>query len=365
MRSKSLLLVVLLLFTLAAGARQTQAQTSVMVALPQGGFVSFINRSEWIDLRPASGVRQLPGALGSQAMSGSDQTIHRILRDREGRVVFGYDLWILGDRTTRQFRIAIKPLDARLEESLRPAGAPAVEAISTFSKSTESQTLSDGSEFSVDLLINKNAGVKFIDVMKVSFDRSVFGDYRSARGARDFSADVVSMEMKDYSLLVNDRLFTAGKTKLGASGAVLWLYLPQRGRFIFSLVPRSDYPFEKAGFISGNKIEFSIHGEYFEWLSSAPILHEEGVWNLWVLWDPTYVPLMGNSTAPPPQKKLDDKIWQLKTPGVQTSVLQKSPVEVPTPTGLPPILERGEKNRVPDKVMFGAADRIENLLPRN
>src|ERR1043166_8992643 len=174
MRSRTVLLVIPLLFTIAASPRPANAQETVSV--PQGGFVSFVNRSEWIDLRQAFRFGQLPARLGAQALSDTDQTIHRILRDRDGRFVFGYDLWILGDRTAKQFKIAIRPLDSRLAESLRPNDSPPVDPLSTFPKSTDAQTLEDGSEFSVDLLINKNAGVKFIDVVKVSFDRSSLGE---------------------------------------------------------------------------------------------------------------------------------------------------------------------------------------------
>jgi hypothetical protein len=363
MRSKSILLIIIpLLLTIAAPAQQANAQDPLMLSLAQGGFVAFVNRSEWIDLRQATRLRELPAPLGAQALPDTNQIIHRILRDRDGRFVFGYDLWISGDRVTKQFKIAIRPLDPRLAESLRPSDSLPVDLLSTFPKSTDPQTLKDGSEFSVDLLINKNAGVKFIDVVKVSFDRSSLGEDNPARRARDFSADAVAMEMKDYSLFINDELITTGKSKTGSSGALLWLYVPQRGRFILSLVPRSDYSFEKVGTISGNKIEFSIRGDRYEWLSSSPIMREEGTWNVWVLTDPKYLPLIDASMTSPAQEKgtlekLEDKI---------NAVVQRSPVTVQTPGTLQPaILDRMEKNTPRYKVMFGAADRIENLLPRN
>src|SRR5689334_9015213 len=157
MKSRSLLLIIPLLFTIAAPAQQPNAQDPLMLSLPQGGFVSFINRSEWIDLRQAIRLQQLPAPLGAQALPDTNQTIHRILRDRDGRFVFGYDLWILGDRTAKQFKIAIRPFDSQLQESLRAGDAPAAESLNPFPKPTEPLTLNDGSEFSVDLLINKNA----------------------------------------------------------------------------------------------------------------------------------------------------------------------------------------------------------------
>jgi len=362
MRSKAIVLIIACLFPAAALGQRANPPEPVLLSLAQGGFVSFVNRPEWIDLRQAIRLSQLPAPLGSQALPDGNQTIHRILRDRDGAFVFGYDLWISSDRVTKQFKIAIRPLDSRLETSLRPAGSPGPESPSTFPKSTEPQTLNDGSEFSVDLLINENTGVKMVDIVKVSFDRaSLSGDNPGLR-PRDFTAEAVAMGMKDYSLFVNDELITTGKSKTGSSGALLWLYVPQRGRFIFSLVPRPDYAFEKVGAVSGNKIEFSIRGERYEWLSSAPILREEGTWNLWVLTDPKYLPLIGETMAPPPQEKgtlekLDDKI---------NAATQRSPVSVQTPSALQQsIFNRMEKNSARNKVMFGAADRIENLLPRN
>jgi hypothetical protein len=345
-------------------AQRANPPEPVLVSLPQGGFVSFVNRPEWIDLRQAIRLHQLPAPLSSQALPDTNQTIHRILRDRDGSFVFGYDLWISADRATKQFKIAIRPMDSRLETSLRPPDSPASESPSTFPKSTEAQTLNDGSEFSIDLLVNKNTGVKMVDMVKVSFDRSSLGGDMPAR-ARDFSADAVAMEMKDYSLFVDDELITTGKSKIGSSGALLWLYVPQLGRYIFSLVPRPDYGFEKVGTVSGNKIEFAIRGNHFEWLSSAPILREEGTWNLWVLSDRKYLPLLGADIAPPPQEKgtlekLDDKVKKAKT------LIDAAPVGVQMPKSLQRIiLEPMEKNAPRDRVWFGAADRIENLLPRN
>ncbi len=388
MRSKTILLAVSLLCLIAGRAQPAKAQERSLVSLPQGGFVSLVNRSEWIDLRQAMRLQQLPAPLGAQALADTNQTIHRILRDREGRLVFGYDLWISGDKVSGQFKIAIKPLDAQLAESLRPGDPSAAEALSTFPKPTEPQTLKDGAEFSVDLLINKHAGVKFIDVVKVSFDRSSLGDDTPVRQPRDFTAEVVSMEMKDYSLFFNDELIGTGKSKTGSSGTLLWIYIPEHGRFIFSLVPRADYQFEKVGTISANKIEFAIHGDRYQWLSSSPIMHEEGTWNLWVLSDPKYMPMMGSLMAPPPKEKgtfekvadkLDDTINQVadkavtvQTPGAlsKPNALQtqgKPKPAAPQTDNAPqtPVLNRNENNSGRSKVMYGAADKIENLLPRN
>ena len=90
MRSKTIVLIIACLLPAAAIAQRANPPEPVLVSLPQGGFVSFVNRPEWIDLRQAIRLRQLPAPLGSQALPDANQTIHRILRDRDGG--FGLDV---------------------------------------------------------------------------------------------------------------------------------------------------------------------------------------------------------------------------------------------------------------------------------
>jgi hypothetical protein len=177
--------------------------------------------------------------------------------------------------------------------------------------------------------------------------------------------------MKDYSLLVNDRLIATGKSKTGAN-ALLWIYIPNRGRFIFSLFPREGYSFQKTGTVAGNKIEFTVDGQHYQWLSSAPILREDGVWNLWVLQDTHYSPLLAVREPPPTEKgvleKLDDafKDAMEKTKNAmkqRPSALQINQAPKQTPKQTATQKEKSSKSR--DVVMMGGADKIENLLPRH
>jgi len=387
MKNRILTTALVLVSAAALVKAQSSGANKEIVSLPEGGFVSFMNKATWADFRQAIQLRPLPAALSSHTLADRDQIIHRVLRDRDGRFVFGYDLWVFGDSANKQFKVAIRPLAAELASSLRGNEQATADSLSTFPKPTEPQTLSDGAEFSLDILINKTTGVKIVDIVKLSFDRASLGGENPAMRGRDFTADAVAMQMKDYSLLVNDELVATGKSKTGSAGALLWIYVPERGRFIFSLVPRPDYGFEKVGTVSANKIEFTLRGDHFEWLSSSPILREEGTWNLWVLSDPKYVPIMGSAMAPPPKEKgtlekvadkLDEKINSVvektvtvQRPSASQTALQKqsesqTPSAPPTQSALQTsILNRMENNRERLKVMYGAADKIENLLPRN
>src|SRR6187549_2526757 len=66
-------------------ARGQEATKQLIVALPEGGFVSFRNQTAWTDFRQALDLRKLPAALGSQAVADQNQTIHRVLHDNDGR----------------------------------------------------------------------------------------------------------------------------------------------------------------------------------------------------------------------------------------------------------------------------------------
>ena len=365
MRSKFLFLVFLVLGLPLLVRGQDFTTKQLIVSLPEGGFVSFKNQTAWTDLRQAFDLRKLPAALGSQAVADRNQTIHRVLRDNDGKFVFGYDLWINGDPNTKQFKISVKPLDTELQNTLRVNDQTTLnESISTFPKPTEPQILDDGAEFSLDLLINKNTGIKIIDVVKVTFDRLRLESDSPRLRPRDFTLEAVALEMKDYSLLVNDNLIATSKSKVGSAGTLLWIYIPNRGRFIFSLFPREGYSFQKTGTVAGNKIEFTLDGDRYQWLSSSPILREEGAWNLWVLHDVQYSPFAVRQ-PPPTEKSALEKLDEL-----MNSTLQKSSTAIktrPSAFRVGPDPKKVEKPAVKplEKVMMGGADRIENLLPRN
>jgi hypothetical protein len=223
--------------------------------------------------------------LYAQAFAGENRIIHRVLTDAQQNVVFGYDLWVSADPLTKKFSVAILPADEAFRRSflkdftpLRPNSG-----FTTFPKSTTPQTLDDGDAVSLELLVNQESGVKIVDVVKVTFDRATLHDNYSESIPKDFTLDAVALAVKNYRLLINGNLVSKSKSSIGCTGALLWFYIPERGRFIFSLVPRDGYDFEKVAILDEDRIAFTLNGDRYEWLSSASILPSGGAWNLWVL----------------------------------------------------------------------------------
>ncbi|HEX6716362.1 MAG TPA: hypothetical protein VF088_04590 [Pyrinomonadaceae bacterium] len=352
---------ILLLFIHCLGfavAAQNPAKRQLVLQLSNGGFIAF--RSETSGNQTVSDSKSLAALLYSQAFAGENRIIHRVLTDAQQNVVFGYDLLVGADPITKKFSLVVLPADEAFRRTfvkdftpLRPNGP-----FATFPKSTTPQTLDDGDAVSLELLVNQESGVKIVDVVSVTFDRARLRDSNLESLPKDFTLDDVELAVKNYSLSINGTLVSKSKSSIGCAGALLWFYMPERGRFIFSLVPREGYEFQKVAVLDGNKIEFTLNGERYEWLSGASILPNGGTWNLWVLHDIKYTPLFSSDDALPPTPKgpnVFDKI--------QEALINRGA----TLTVGTPMPSRNDKSPVvvPQRVMVGGADSMENLLPKS
>lgn len=360
MRSKLRALPFFLLFVPLLALGQ-DARGPLVVELPAGGYVSFKSEAASIG-KPgiAASALKLSGDFKSQASVGGNQLIHRVLADATGGVLFGYDLLIIPELAARKFQVTIKPLDADFESKLRQTiGRSAGSKISTLSQPVTPQTLDDGDALALDLLVNEETGVKIVDVVKVSFERSQLWDVNPSTLPRDFTLDVVEMKLTGHRLLVDGEQVSAGKPVASFSGALIWFYVEGKGRFIFSLAPRAGYDFQKVGIVDDKKIQFTWKGQQFEWLSNAPILPKEGTWNVWVLHDPAYVVFGSAQTAENQPNKLEK--WDAAIKAAQAKARRMGKTEDPRTFN--------NNNETADgprrfRVMVGGADRIENLWPK-
>ena len=340
-----------------AASAQNPAKRQLVMQLSSGGFVAF--RSETPGSKDLTDGKSLASLLYAQAFAGENRIIHRVITDAQQNVVFGYDLWVNADPLTKKFSLAVLPADEAFRRSFlkdfTPPGPNS--AFATFPKSTTPQTLDDGDAVSLELLVNAESGAKIVDVVSVTFDRSTLRESHPESAPKDFTLEAVALGVKNYSLLINGNLVSKSKSSIGFTGALLWLYVPERGRFIFSLVPREGYDFAKVAVLDENKIVFAVNGERYEWVSSDSILPTGGTWNLWVLHDTAYMPLFASPASVPKgaikkRPNVLEKIeGALTKQGVELSVTLR--------TGKPSAPD------VPQRVMVGGADSMENLLPKS
>jgi hypothetical protein len=115
--------------------------------------------------------------------------------------------------------------------------------------------------------------------------------------------------------------------------------------------------------VEHNKITFKWEGDLYEWLSSQPVVGGGGNWNVWVLHDSDYSPELFNLGVEPQSAetttpKGSDLERMIKEMGVKRRAEFGIPSDsqnssAPSPAG----------KRI--RVAIGAADRMQNVLPRN
>lgn len=378
MRSNILLPLILALLLPALVAAQEKRAQQLVVPLETAGFVAFKTEAVTPDTQNTSATSaiDLQSVVKAQVLVDENHVVHRVLVDGNGALIFGYDLIIEPLVNSRQFKVSVRPLDAEFEKQMRArqstrTGRVAVQMnASTLPRPTEAQIIDDGDGFALDLLINPQTGVKIVDVVKASFDQSRLWETPKLPPARDFTLDSVEMAVKDYKLYLNGRRVGGGRPSQGFNGALIWFYVPDKGRFIFSLTPREGYDFEKIAQIEDNKITFNIGEDVYEWVSSTPIVGSGGKWNLWVLRDKRYTPSvfyvpkedMEASTEPatvvfsPTQDVIITSLDRSRNNSVRPS--SREMIVMP---------DRGKGEKIPlprARVEVGAADRIENLWPK-
>ena len=353
MRNKLWILLLLIHCLGVAATAQNPAKRQLVMQVSNGGFVAF--RSETPGTKSTPDSNSLAALLYSQALAGNNRIIHRVLTDAQNNVVFGYDLWINADPISKKFSVAVLPADEAFRRTfLKPNGS-----FATFPKSTTPQTLDDGDAVSLDLLVNNESGVKIVDVVRVTFDRSTLREGYIDSAPKDFTLDAVALSVKNYSLTINGQLIGKSKSSIGCEGALLWFYIPERGRFIFSLVPREGYNFAKVAVLDENRIEFTVDGERYEWLSSTSILPNGGTWNLWVLHDTDYTPMFGGPEISPPRSTQKGPNVFEKIEGALANRGAEVTFNLPGRSG-----SNKSTPVAPQRVMVGGADSMENLLPK-
>ncbi len=359
MRSRFWILLLIIHCLAVVAAAQNPAKRQLVMQVSNGGFVAF--RSETPGAKSQPDSNSLAALLYAQAFAGENRVIHRVLTDAQQNVVFGYDLWVNADPVTKKFSLAVLPADEAFRRTFLKDFTPSrtSNSFATFPKSTTPQMLDDGDAVSLELLVNNESGVRIVDVVSVTFDRASLRESHLESAPKDFTLDAVALAVKNYSLTINGNLVGKSKSSIGAEGALLWFYVPERGRFIFSLVPREGYDFDKVAVLDGNRIEFTLNGERYEWLSGTSILPNGGTWNLWVLHDTSYTPLFGAAGSPPRTTSKGPSVFE-KIEGALASRGAEVTFSLPGRSG-----REKSTTLAPQRVMVGGADSMENLLPKS
>jgi hypothetical protein len=276
------------------GTVQAEHQFNASCRLANGLHVAFANETV-----PTGSIQF---SLSMVETQGSD-VIHRVFLDESRRFFFGYDVKVEPVPNTRQIRVFILPMSVEYEQRLREHAAFHTRGVSpdftspSLFQTESAQLVNEGDVLAIDALVNQSTGVKIVEIIKASREEIPLGSSPARTPIHDFSLDDVELGVTNYRLLIDGELVAGDRPTGGCSGAIIWFYLPDRGRFILSIRPHEGYDFQKIGLIENNKIKFTFGREEYQWISTAAVTGSNGRFNLWVLHDTNYRPELDEGGA--------------------------------------------------------------------
>ena len=238
-------LLALSLFATAKG----QTGRQLLSGSASSGSVAFRYETR---LEPAT--PDLSSKFGGGGVVVDKSGIHRYMTDSDGREYFGYDLLMDPLPESNTYRVTVRPLsvDANRLELKNPAawrklslpGYPAP------------QTLHGGDTIVIDLLVNSGTGQKIVDYVHVQDQKRLLDTASGPAG--DFTVEDAELRVTDPHVSVNGNPVEAAASYTGGvTGAVIWFYLPERGRYFLSLAPHPQHGFQLAGEVRGSTLTFS------------------------------------------------------------------------------------------------------------
>jgi hypothetical protein len=275
---------IFILLLLVSAAVPAPAQVSV--SAPNGIEVRMTARMEPGSVRIPSGV-----------IAVSVGRFHRVVPDRSQRRYFAYDVLVEPKDGSQALQLRIEPFTL---SATQLAEAQMVDPSWTPTPLLKYPLVPDvraGDTVAIDLLENPSTGQKVVDYL--AFKRSNPAAAPEPGPLGDLSLADVEIQLKDFRISLNGTMLDAS-TRLGGSisGAALWFYLPERGRFIMSLVPNPKLGFRRAGEVSNRSLTFTEGPERYDIESTSRIVPAWGRFNLYVLHDPNWRPTRGESNWP-------------------------------------------------------------------
>ena len=208
---------------------------------------------------------------------------HRYMTDDTTRKYFGYDLSIEPE-PGGMFRVTVQPLSLSAEK-LKLSGWSQV----PLPLLPSPQMVHTRDTIALDLFVHPGTGQKIVDYLFIQDDRV---SLRLPSGPpRDYTIDDVPITLSRLRLTWNGK--RVGEWEGSMSGTAVYFYLPNHGRFVFSLAPHEQLGYRKAGEVRGRTLTINWGNDTFAIVCDGPIAPGDGVFNLYVYHDPSWRPRGG------------------------------------------------------------------------
>lgn len=240
-----------------------------------------------------------PGSFGGGILRDQN-TVHRLLFDKNSGAYFGYDLAILSGDASAGYRVAFQPLSNTGDMLSRFAAGLQLQAMPQATYPAP-ELLQRGETIALDVMVNANGRQKIVDYLQLSPPEPVDLPPASTMAEpRDFSVDETPLNLnldsfERTSVFIDGNRFAGRVGFSDQKGGALWIVFPGQGRYVLSLA--SHPGFVKAGTIRDHVIAFHDGGHQFEVRLATAIASAGHAWNLYLHHDPGFQPKAANTDA--------------------------------------------------------------------
>jgi hypothetical protein len=267
-------------------------------------------------LTKAEPPERAPGLKFGNSYQVGNGVLHRSVTDAVNHSYFGYDLHVEPANGSKQCRVAILPLTtgpagsrqagSSVGNSATAGGASPVTADASWRpvflpSYPGPQVVRDGDTIALDLLTTADGQQKVVDYIDISCNAP------GNPAARDASLDDLQIALTDPTVYVDGTRFPGPAKGAHLNGSLVWFYLPGKGRFILSVIPRQDRGFVLAGTIHDKVIAFAFGNSRYEVKNTATVFGSGRLCNLYVLNEPSFEskssPMFGSLTQLEGEKK--------------------------------------------------------------
>jgi hypothetical protein len=301
MRATKAVLVVVLMISFCLPAR---AQSSRI----DGGVSSRSKFGFYWETRLEPPTPPLAEFSSATTATTGSEIIYRIMQDRSRKICFGYRAQVEVLPEPNTYRVTFRELGLTPQEALNfffhsddPSGWT---VLSTPGWGLGApQTVRGGDVVELNLLTNSATNQRIVDYVTIQEPARgqpvTFGnvntpprEFAFATGSpRDFRSDDAELRIRAPRLSINGKLDpTTTGTNFEISGPVVWIYVPNRGRFVLSLMPHPDLGFRKAGEVRGSSLTIRDGPDTLSLVAGAPITSTQAAFNLYVFHDPAWKP---------------------------------------------------------------------------
>jgi hypothetical protein len=265
-----------------------------------GQAASVVSLSNGVQLR--IGIRGTGSSLKTDMEPASGNSFYRIFRDENNLDVFAYEILVDRSADGERFHIIAKP--AGSEYAAKFPNSDGGKPVPTLSETHDSEFLTSGQRFEVEIPTNPGTREILTDSMQVTINR------RGAPAPDSGAAATTTGRLRFVNLKVaiNGRDVTTPGAGAVVSGIYAMFYLPGHGGYFFSTQQVDKLPFTHVGSVDRRVLRFTVDNENIECTSESGILTQSERGEVWVYHDPNYKP-EGNWTKTNPADGSSDEFF--------------------------------------------------------